>query len=151
MKDKYKKLKKQIKMNLGLGTTIGLIGVYAIFSKMILFGILFAFVGALILGIAFLLKKETINLEEVCKEKCYCCNKDVKHSIENRYYVNDNLVKKSVYDETLSNKKRMEIHYYKCEDCNFCLTVIHTYLYYNNKEKQINDKVSMDFDYTGDY
>ena len=59
MKDKYKKLKKQIKMNLALGTTIGLIGVYAIFSKMILFGILFVFVGALILGIAFLLKKET--------------------------------------------------------------------------------------------
>ena len=41
MKDKYKKLKKQIKMNLALGTTIGLIGVYAIFSKIILFGILF--------------------------------------------------------------------------------------------------------------
>lgn len=151
MQEKYKKFKKQIKMNLGLGTTIGLIGIFSIFSDMVLFGILFTLVGALILGIAFLLKKETLSLEEACKEKCYCCNKDVNHSIENRYYVNDHLVKKSNYDEATNNKKRMEIHYYKCEDCNFCLTVIHTYLIVNNKEKQLNDKVSMDFDYSGNY
>jgi len=151
MKDKYKKLKKQIKTNLGLGTTLSLIGIFAIFSEMILFGVLLLIVGCLILGLTYILKKETIKLEEECKKTCFCCNKEVNHSIENRYFVNDNLVKKTIYDETSSNKKRMEIHYYKCEDCNFCLTVIHTYLHMNNKEKQLNDKISMDFDYTGDY
>ena len=151
MKDKYIKLKKQIKMNLGLGTTIGLIGFFSVFSDMILFGIMLMIVGGLILGFTYILKRETVKLEEECKKTCFCCHKEVKHSIENRYYVNDNLVKKSNYDDVSSNKKRMEIHYYKCEDCSFCLTVIHTYLYVNNKEKQLNDKVNMDFDYTGEY
>lgn len=151
MKNKYTKLKKQIKVNLGLGTTIGLIGIFSLFSDMILFGVLLFVVGGLILGFTYMLKRETVKLEEECKKTCLCCNKEINHIVENRYFIADNLVKKEKYDEAKNNKKRMEIHYYKCEDCSFCLTVIHTYLYVNNKEKQLNDKTNMDFDYSGDY
>ena len=152
MKDRYSKLKKQIKTQLGLGTTVGAIGVFSLFSEMVLFGLILIFIGGIILFITYIMKKETKNLEEECKKTCITCGKEVKHSIENRYFIADNLVKKSDYDNANNNKKRMEIHYYKCEDCSFCLTIIHTYICtLNNKEKQLNDKVNMDFDYTGDY
>lgn len=40
MKESYKKFKKQIRTFLGLGTTCGLIGLYSLFSNMVIFGII---------------------------------------------------------------------------------------------------------------
>ena len=151
MKESYKKFKKQIRTFLGLGTTCGLLGLYSLFSKMVIFGIILLLAGIVILGITFLLKKESLKMEEESKKNCLCCGKDVTHTFENRYFINDCPVKKDDFEKENTNKKRMEIHYYKCDECRFCYTVIHTYLCINGKEKQLNDKTNLDFDYTGDY
>ncbi len=151
MKDKYLKYKKIIKSLLGLGTTIGLIGVFCLFSNIIILGIIITIIGIIILIITRLLKIKTIKIEEEGKKNCLICNDPTELVIENRYYVGDNLVDEDTFNNYKSEKKRFEIYYYKCSKCNYCLTYIKSYLIINNKEKPLNDKLSIDFDYQGDY
>ena len=70
MKDKYLKYKKIIKSLLGLGTTIGLIGVFCLFSNIIILGIIITIIGIIILIITRLLKIKTIKIEEEGKKNC---------------------------------------------------------------------------------
>jgi len=113
-----------------------------------LFAILF---GAFVLYLAYKSKKITLEIEKNCLEKCPICNENIIKSEEIRYFVADNLVNEETFNCQNNNKIKRHIYYYKCKDCHFCMTIIKSYLYTNNREKQLNDKIQLDFDYEGDY
>lgn len=150
-KDKYIKNKKFIKSFLGLGTTIGIIGIYSVISKIILPGLITLLIGLLFLYFAFKSKKKTLEIEKYCLNRCPICDEEINKTEEIRYYIGDNLVDEETFNLQKNNKLKRNIYYYKCEKCDFCMTIIKSYLYINNKEKPLNDKIQLDFDYKGDY
>lgn len=153
MKEKYIKYKKNIRSFLGLGATVAVIGLFSLFTKLLVLGIILIVVGIGLLVLSAYFKKETVAIEKYSKEKCPICGDDVVYSTETRYYVGNNLSDEEEFNkETITyDKLKKVIHYYKCEKCNFCLTVIESYSYVYGKEKRLNDFVNMDFNYTGAY
>ena len=150
-KEKYIKNKKLIRSFLGLGTTIAIIGIYSLISKFILPGLIALIIGLFVLFLAFRSKKITLEIEKYCLNKCPICDDEIVKTEEVRYYVGDNLVDEETFNSQKNNKIKRNIYYYKCEKSNFCMTVIKSNLYTINKEKPLNDKVQLDFDYNGDY
>ena len=150
-KELYIKHKKIIKTFLALGTTVGAIGLFAFISETSFSGLIAFLLGLLVLYFAYKSKKITIEIEKYCLDKCPLCDELVNKSEEIRYYVADNLVDEETFNKQLNNKIKRHIYYYKCEKCNFCMTIIKSYLYTNTKEKELNDKIQLDFEYNGDY
>ena len=153
MKEKYLKYKGNIKSLLALGTTFSAIGLFAAIGGSLLFGILLLVSGMISLFFAYKLKIETVKIETYCKEKCPICNNTISYSMETKFYLADNLVSEEDFNKCNKyvDKIKREIHYYKCIEDNFCMTIIHSYLITNTKQKQLNDKISLDFNYNFDY
>ena len=153
MKEKYLKYKKYIRSFLALGVTVGSIGLFGLFSKNLLFGLILIIIGSLFLLLTTTFIKKTIKIEEECTKLCPCCKKEVVINEETRYYVSNNLVSEEDFNNFKGNfdKIKRVITYYKCQDCNFCFTIIKSYSYYGDKEIQLNDKRNMDFNYEGQY
>ncbi len=151
MKEKYIKYKKQIRSFLSLGTTFSALGLFGFIGKSIIGAIVLSILGIITLLFTFYLKKKTIEIEKHCKNKCLICNNNISYSSIEKHYISNNLVSKEDFDKTNNNKTKMLIEYYKCIDCHFCLTIITSTIINNNKEKIINPKINMDFDYNGDY
>ena len=123
MKEKYINCKKKVRSLLGLGTTIGLIGIYSLFSKYFIFGAISLIIGVLFLLICYKNKKETINIENYSTKQCPVCGKEISKSAEIRYYIGSTLVNEEVFNNSNSlDKVIREIEYYKCVDSKFCLT-----------------------------
>lgn len=153
MKEKYLKYKKLSRSLLGLGTTLSLLGIFGLFSGFdaLIFSIIVLILGIVNLIIYLLLKKKTQNIVSYCYKKCIICDKDIVNEIKIKYFINDKEITEEDFNNYGNNKTKMVINYYKCYDCKLCLTVIKTYLINNNKEKELNDKINLDFEYEGDY
>lgn len=153
MKEKYLKLKKKISSTLGLGTTISLIGLFSFFSKYYLVGSVFFLIGILILIFCYNFKKQSVFIEKYSMNKCPICDIPTINSSETRYYIGSILVSKEDFANSNNSIDKIirEINYYKCVECNFCLTIINSYFVRGTIKKQMNNKVSMDFNYENNY
>ena len=151
MKDKYIKHKKRIKSFLALGTTVSAIGLFAFITDLAISGLFAILFGLLVLFLANKSKGITVKIEKECLEKCIICNDPINKTIETRYYYSGNIINEEEFNKYSNNKIKRIIYYYKCEKCNLCMTVIKSYLYVNNKEKEMNEKIELDFNYEGDY
>lgn len=150
-KEIYIKHKKRIKSFLALGTTVSAISLFAIFTEISISGAIGFIFGLIVLYFAYKSKKITLEIEKYCLKQCPICNEEIIKTEEIRYFVADNLVNEEAFNSQKNNKIKRHIYYYKCEKCNFCMTVIKSYLYTKTKEKELNDKVQLDFEYNGDY
>lgn len=153
MKEKYIKYTKLSRTLLGLGTTLSLLGILGLFSgfEYLIFSLIVLFLGIVTLIIYLLIKKKTQNIVSYCYNKCIICDKNTNHQTNIKYYINDKEVLEEEYNNSNTNKTKMIIDYYKCIDCKLCLTVINTFIINNGKEKQLNEKINLDFEYEGDY
>ena len=124
---------------------------FALISETTFAGITGIIFGGIVLFLAYKSKKVTIEIENYCLTKCLICDDDILKTDEIRYYIGDNLVDKETFEKQTNDKTKRIINYYKCEKCNFCMTIIKLYLYTGNKEKELNKKIQLDFEYSGDY
>ena len=143
--------KKITRTFLGLGTTVGVLGLFTIVGQSIIIGLILLLIGITFLFISYFSKKKTINIENYCKEKCLICNKNVTIETEIKYFVGNSLVDAETFNKVVTEKILREVSYFKCVECKLCMTVIKSYFIINNNKKELNDKISIDFDYTGDY
>ena len=151
MREKYIKNKKMIKSYLGLGTTVCALGLFWLLSNNYIFGIVFLFLGIIFLLLSMKAKKVTVEIENKMLEKCINCNDDVIHEIKYKYFVSSALSTEEEFNKKTNDKMKYEIHYYKCLKCKICMTIVKQYLYTDNKEKPLNDKISIDFNYNNEY
>lgn len=143
--------KKITRTFLCLGTTIGVLGLFTIISQSFIIGIILLLIGILFLFISYLSKKKTVTIENYCKKSCLICNNDITVETEIKYFVGNSLVDEETFNKVTTEKTLREVSYYKCIECKLCMTIIKSYLIINNNQKELNDKISIDFDYTGDY
>lgn len=143
--------KKITRTFLGLGTTIGVLGLFTIISQSFIIGIILLLIGILFLFISYLSKKKNVTIENYCKKSCLICNNDITVETEIKYFVGNSLVDEETFNKVTTEKILREVIYYKCIECKLCMTIIKSYLIINNNQKELNDKISIDFDYTGDY
>lgn len=150
MINKYLKYKKMIRSFLCLGVTITILGCFS-FQTNYFVGIILFLIGLIFLFITYFMKQQKTKIEEECKIHCISCGKNIINVTEEKYYILNKPVDKELFNSSNCEKTKQVINYYKCNDCHLCLTVINTYLITNGKEKQLNDKINMDFDYNDNY
>lgn len=150
MINKYLKYKKLLRSFLCLSVTIIIIGCFCTPSNFFM-GLILIFIGIIFLIITFFIKNKKIMIEEQFKEHCIKCGKNTINITEEKYYVLNVPVTKEVFIQSNNEKIKKIINYYKCDQCHICLTIIKSYLIVNGKEKQLNDKINIDFDYNNNY
>lgn len=156
MKDKYIKNKKRLKSFLSIATTLIIISIFSFFSgsKYLIFAICTLIVGIIFLVLFILCNNLNNKLIKSMKDLCPICNKKVTESSEIKYYINGCMIQeKELNNENYNNMKKEKIvfNFYKCVECNYCLTEILTYSIKNKKELLQSTKFNVDFDYRGDY
>lgn len=150
MINKYLKYKKLLRSFLCLTVTITIIGCFSLSSN-ILIGLVLIFIGIIFLLITCYIKYNKTKIEKKCTEHCIKCGDNIVNVTEEKYYILNKLVSKEEFIQSKKEKSKKIINYYKCEKCHFCLTIINSYLIVNGKEKRLNDKINMDFDYNNNY
>lgn len=156
MKEKYTKNKKRVKSFLSIATTLIVIAAFSFFSgkKYLLFAIISLILGILFFVLFILCNKYNNKLIETMKRNCPICNKEVIIESDIKYYVNGCVVSlDDLNNENFKNmnKEKLVFNFYKCVECNYCLTEIFTYTVKDNCEKLNNRKYNVDFNYHGDY
>ncbi len=151
MKIKYLRNKKYLKSFLALGTTLSLLGFFCLISKIYFQGILICVLGIVFLLISNKCKGNLVKIENQMKTKCINCNENIIHETKFKYFVANALSNEEVFNNKINDKYKLEINYYKCLKCNICMTIIKKIMYDNNKEKILNDKISIDFNYNNEY
>ncbi len=154
MKEKYLRSKKNIGVNMSLSCTFFAIGICGIIAAQYVLGAILLITGICFGGLILYCKNQVKKFHFMATEFCPLCNKSIVVEKEMRYYLGGSL---TTEDELLmynshNERKIMDITYYKCLECNFCMTEITQYMLNRaDVKKQISHKTSIDFDYQGQY
>ncbi len=154
MKNKYIKNKKINRSCLSIGTTLLVLSIFAFLSGSIYINmaIICLILGFIFLVITCIALNQNKKLIEQMKLKCPICNKDIVYSKQIKYFVDGKAVIIEDFNVNENNKKQKYVfEFYKCVDCEFCLTIISIYCYKKDKETLKSQKNNVDFNYKGDY
>lgn len=156
MKNKYLKNKKMIRSCLSIGTTLLVISLFAFLSGSIYINmaIICLALGIVSLIITYLSYNSNKNIITSMKNNCPICNKEVTYSKQNKYFIDGVAVIENdflINNNSDYQKQKYIFEFYKCIECEYCLTIISIYCYKNQKESLKSQKINVDFNYKGNY
>ncbi len=154
MKNKYLKNKKMIRSCLSIGTTLLVISLFAFLSGSIYINmaVICLILGIISLVITYLSYNSNKIIITSMKKNCPICDKEVIYSKQNKYFIEGVAINENdfVIDDN-HQKQKYIFEFYKCIECEYCLTIISIYSYKNKKEALKSQKINVDFNYKGDY
>ncbi len=133
MLEKYKKLKSKRRVTFHLCACSLIFLIFAVIAKELIISLILGFVFILCLIVYLLSYKGMGNIEQLLIDKCIKCDNSLIHKEETKYLLYGQNVIKDVFENDItSEKKKIEVKKYICNNCHLCFSIVEIYQL-NNK------------------